>query len=113
MAGVLHLTRLRCVKPDDSDVDEVKLQIDGKQVWPNEDDGYFSMGTDNEVPMDIGKFFRGRTVVALYDDENVGADSRLGEVEFEETSRTPGVARIYGNSGSKYELWYEIFRVGG
>ncbi|MFJ3161395.1 hypothetical protein [Streptomyces kanasensis] len=100
------------MKPDDSDVDQVKLQIDGRQIWPNQDDGYFSMGTDNEVPMDIEKSFRGRTVVALYDDEDVGRDSRLGEVEFEESSRTPGVARFHGNGGSVYELWYEIFRYG-
>ncbi|MGA4803632.1 hypothetical protein [Streptomyces lavendulocolor] len=96
------------MKPDDSLTDEVKLQINGHQVWPNRDDGYFSMSTDNEVPMDIGEYFRGKAVVALYDDETVGTDDRLGEVEFEETSRTPGVASVYGNSGSKYELWYEI-----
>ncbi|MGW0336723.1 hypothetical protein ACWD0J_33610 [Streptomyces sp. NPDC003011] len=110
MTAVLHLTRLRCVRPDDSasDGDEVKLQIDGQQIWPNRDEGFFNMGTDHEVPMDISHVFRGGATVSLFDDEDVGHDGRLGALSFSEDVETPGGATFHGESGSVYELSYEI-----
>ena len=54
------------------------MQQDGRQVWPPS--GSFSVSSGNEVPMNLKLPFVGSTRIALFDEEDIGSDDRLGSI---------------------------------
>jgi len=79
MSCDLKLINLHCVTTNDTVTDEVKMQQDGRQFWPNDGDGYFSISTGNDVVLGILRQFTGEsTTISLYDDEDFGDDDFLG-----------------------------------
>src|ERR671923_1880004 len=106
--AAVKIERLRCVDPQDSLTDEVKMQQDGRQVWPNTGDGFFSMSTGNEVPMNLILAFDGVTRITLFDDEDFGSDDNLGSVEIF-SSEAGGVrTKDIVGPGSRYTLFYRV-----
>ncbi|MCX5610650.1 glycoside hydrolase [Streptomyces sp. NBC_00047] len=111
MGAVLHLQKLHCVRPDDSlsGVDEVSLQIDGRQVWPNDTDGVFSMSTGDEVPMDVKHTFDSATTVTLFDAEDIGGVGSLGAEAFRNDDPLGDQVREFrGDHESIYQLTYRV-----
>lgn len=106
--AAVKIERLRCVEPDDSLTDEVKLQQDGRQVWPNTGDGFFSMSTGNEVPMGLVLTFQDTTRIALFDDEDFGSDDRLGSIVISKSEEGGERTQDIVASGSRYTLTYRV-----
>lgn len=113
--ATLKIVRLRCDEPDDSLTDEVKMQQDGRQVWPNTGDGFFSMSTGNEVPIDLTLPFTDVTRISLFDDEDIGQDDRLGFVDIRRSEAGPTGVSLERNKPiegqeSRYTLFYKVRR---
>ena len=110
MSSDLRLLRLHCVRADDSPTDEVKMQQDGRQFWPNSGDGFFSMSTGNEVALNILRHFDGdSTTISLFDDETFGSDDRLGSATiFRSESGTGDRRKDIVGSGAHYILTYRV-----
>ena len=106
--AVVRIERLRCVDPQDSLTDEVKMQQDGRQIWPNTGDGFFSMSTGNEVPIDLVLGFNDATRITLFDDEDFGPDDNLGSVEIFKSEEGGLRTKDIVGSGSRYTLFYKV-----
>ncbi|MFJ6372784.1 hypothetical protein ACIQK5_31965 [Streptomyces virginiae] len=82
MVAVLTMDRLRCEDPQDSNIDEIMIQANGRQVWPFS--GFFSIGAGLEVPLGVDFAFNGEVTVVLFDQEDIGSDDDLGGVVISE-----------------------------
>jgi len=107
MSALVKITKLRCVDPDDSVTDEVMIQQDGRQVWPPS--GSFSVSSGNEVAMNLTLPFEDVTTIALFDEEDVGADDRLGSVQISRTEpNNVELSQEVKGSSSTYVLTYKV-----
>jgi hypothetical protein len=106
--AAVRIERLRCVDPDDSVTDEVKMQQDGRQVWPNTGDGFFSMSTGTEVPMDLVLTFNDSTRIALFDDEDIGSDDRLGSIIISKSEEGGVRTQDIVGEDSRYTITYKV-----
>lgn len=106
--AAVRIERLKCVDPNDSLTDEVKLQQDGRQVWPNTGDGYFSLSKGNEVAMNLVLTFDNATRIALFDDEDIGADDRLGSILVSRTEEGGVRSQDVVAAGSRYTVTYRV-----
>ncbi|MCX5215858.1 hypothetical protein OG689_42695 [Kitasatospora sp. NBC_00240] len=111
--AILLVKKLRCVTPDDSLTDEIKLQQDGRQRWPDEGESFFSLSKDTEVSMFLQLPFTGQTVVSLFDDETFGQDDRLGSEPFSENEADTGehARTFHGVHGSEYVMNYKVISI--
>ncbi|MBF2047525.1 MAG: hypothetical protein EDM05_030420 [Leptolyngbya sp. IPPAS B-1204] len=107
-AAAVKLIRLRCENPQDNLTDEVKMQQDGRQIWPNRDDGYFSISTGNEVPLNLVLAFDTVTRITLYDDEDLGSDDNLGTAEIFDYEAGGERTKDIAGPGSLYRLTYIV-----
>jgi hypothetical protein len=112
--GLLKIIRLNCIDSDDAVTDELKLQQDGRQVWPESDGAYFSVSVGNSVVLNKTLPFRDQTTITLYDAEDIGADDNLGSLYFHvhDTGNEEQTAEIRGR-GSLYTMNYKIKDVSG
>jgi hypothetical protein len=106
--AIVRIERLRCVDPQDSLTDEVKMQQDGRQVWPNTGAGFFSMSTGNEVGMDLVLPFNDVTRITLFDDEDFGSDDNMGTVEIFKNEEGGLRTKDIVGAGSRYTLFYKV-----
>lgn len=115
MAGaILRIERLRCEEPQDDLTDEVKMQHNGRQVWPDTGNAHFSMSRGNEVPVFLDLPFGNSetTRITLFDQEDVGTDDNLGSTDFHESEANTGVhTRQIVGPGSVYVLTYRIGKI--
>jgi hypothetical protein len=107
--AILKLERLRCDDPDDSVTDEVMIQANGRQVWPRS--GSFSISKHTEVPLNVDIPFEGEVRIALFDEEDIGADDRLGSVLIRDNEPSGERRRRVLSQSSRYVLTYRIGRV--
>jgi hypothetical protein len=63
--AAVRIERIRCVEPQDSVTDEVKMQQDGHQVWPGTGDDDHSISAGDEVPIEVILTFRDSTRITL------------------------------------------------
>jgi hypothetical protein len=106
--AAVRIERLRCVDPQDSLTDEVKMQQDGRQVWPNTGDGFFSMSTGNEVGMNLVLTFHDATRITLFDDEDIGSDDNLGSVTIRRDEVGGARTQDIVGPGSRYSVTYTV-----
>jgi hypothetical protein len=110
--AAVKLLRLKCVRPDDGGgTDEVKMQVNGVKVWPPGDpEGYVEMTIGGTYDVNqIYQIVGGSIDIALYDDETIGSDDRLGSIRiFETEAGGERMKDINGSSGSLYQLFYIV-----
>jgi|tagenome__1003787_1003787.scaffolds.fasta_scaffold20092742_1 hypothetical protein len=112
MSCDVMLINLHCVTTNDAVTDEVKMQQDGRQFWPNDGDGYFSISTGNTVVLNniIRQFTGESTTISLYDDEDFGSDDFLGSTTIprdEGGNRMERQKHLMAN-GAHYVLTYRV-----
>jgi hypothetical protein len=113
MSTAVKIEKLRCVDPQDSLTDEVKMQQDGRQVWPNTGDGFFSMSRETEVPMNLRLTFDGEsTRITLFDDEDIGSDDNLGSINIRRDESAQLHSQDIVGPGSRYTLSYKVKDLG-
>ncbi|MFJ8078033.1 hypothetical protein ACIQ7Q_29925 [Streptomyces sp. NPDC096176] len=106
MVAVLTMDRLRCEDPQDSSVDEIMIQANGRQVWPFT--GFFSIGAGLEVPLGVDFAFNGEVTVVLFDQEDIGSDDDLGGVIISEGDTDGPASFNITGPGFHYILTYRV-----
>ncbi|MGW6917862.1 hypothetical protein ACWGB8_29165 [Kitasatospora sp. NPDC054939] len=114
MVAILTIETLHCEDPNDELTDEVMLQQDGKQFWPNDDGGFFSITRGSDVTVDRTLVINGPfTGIALFDQEDIGTDDFLGAVNILASDASPNpqsrtVEIKNDNKGSRYLMTFKV-----
>ncbi|MFD8220929.1 hypothetical protein ACFV2U_46535 [Streptomyces sp. NPDC059697] len=90
----------------------MSLQIDGRQVWPNDKDGFFSMSAGDEVGMGTDHSLHcGTATITLFDAEDIGGADHLGAEIFRDNEPLGDQVReFHGQHGSIYQLTYHVIQ---
>jgi hypothetical protein len=103
------LSRLHCVKMEDSSEDEVQLRTHVGRIWPP--DGDFTITENVSAFLDVPIVLAGPVNVELWEEDWPDPDDHLGTITISPDEAFQGQkVQHFTNDDAHYELWYSVIR---